>query len=88
MPISIEEIQSQLPELALRLRSGGEVVITKDGQPYIKLVVEHPVPPAAPRNLDQLKGAFYISDAAIDELFLAPAAPAGAPKPSPEGKAA
>ena len=87
MPISIEEIQAKFPELALRLRSGSEVVITKDGQPYIKLVAQA-VMPAGPRNLDQLKGAFYISDAAIDELFLAPPAPAGAAKPSPEGKVA
>ena len=88
MPVSIEleEIQAQLPELALRLRSGGEVVITKGGQPYIKLVAQA-VMPAAPRNLDQLKGAFHISDAAIDELFLS-AAPAGATKPPPEGKVA
>lgn len=89
MPVSIEleEIQAQLPELAVNVRNGGEVVITKNGQPYIKLVA-HAVPPAAPRNLDQLKGAFHISDAAIDELFLSPPAPAGATKPHPEGKAA
>ena len=87
MPVSIEEIQAQLPEFALRLRSGGEVVITKDGQPYINLVA-HAVMPAAPRDLDQLKGAFHISDAAIDELFLSPPAPAGAAKPHPEGKVA
>ena len=86
MPVSIEEIQAQLPELAVSIRSGGEVVITKDGQPYIKLVA-HAVMPAAPRNLDRLKGAFHISDAAIDELFLSPPA-AGAAKPSPEGKVA
>ena len=72
MPISIEEIQAQLPELALRLRGGGTVVITKDEQPYIKLAV-HPMPPAKPRNLEHLKGAFHISDAAIDDLFLSPA---------------
>ena len=88
MPVSIEEIQAKFPELALRLRSGSEVVITKDGQPYIKLAA-HAGMPAAPRNLDQLKGAFHISDAAIDELFLSPPpAPAGAAKPPPEGKVA
>ena len=66
MPISIEEIQAQLPELAWRLRSGSKVVITKDGQPYIKLVV-HPMPPAKPRNLDAFKGA--MSDEAVDALL-------------------
>ena len=48
MPVSIEEIQAKFPELALRLRSGNEVVITKDGQPYIKLVAQA-VMPAGPR---------------------------------------
>ena len=66
MPISIEEIQAQLPELAWRLRSDSTVVITKDGQPYIKLVV-HPMPPAKPRNLDAFKGA--MSDEAVDALL-------------------
>ena len=72
MPISIEEIQAQLPELALRLRSGSTVVIDKDGQPYINLVAQA-MPPAKPRNLEHLKGAFHISDAAIDDLFLSSA---------------
>ena len=66
MLISIEEIQAQLPELALRLRIGGGVIITKDDQPYIKLVV-HPMPPAGPRNLDAFKGT--MSDEAIDALL-------------------
>ena len=66
MLISIEEIQAQLPELALRLRSGSTVVITKDGRPHIKLVVR-PMPPAKPRNLDAYKGA--MSDEGVDALL-------------------
>lgn len=87
MPISIEEIQAKFPELASRVHSGGAIIITKDGQPYIKLVA-HDETPAAPRDLGQLKGAFYISDAAIDDLFLSPPAPAGALEPPSAGKAA
>ena len=66
MPISIEEIQAQLPELALRLRGGSEVIITKEGRPYVTLVA-HPMPPAKPRNLDAYKGA--MSDEAVDALL-------------------
>ena len=66
MPVSIEEIQAKFPELALRLRSGSEVVITKDGQPYIKLAAQA-VMPAGPRNLDRYKGA--MSEEAVDALL-------------------
>lgn len=90
MLVSIEEAQARLPELALRVRNGGEVVITKNGQPYIKLVAHDGAPPASPRNLERLKGAFHISDAAIDELFLSPTptapAPAGALNPPPDSR--
>ena len=72
MPINIEEIQAQLPELAFRLRIGSTVIIDKDDQPYLKLAVQA-MPPSGPRNLEHLKGAFHISDAAIDDLFLSPA---------------
>lgn len=68
MRISIEEAQAKLPELALRARSGGEVVITKDGQPYIKLVAHEGFKPQ-PRNLGQYQGK--MSEEAID-AFLAP----------------
>ena len=77
MQISIAEAQAQLPALADRVRSGGEVIITRDGQPYIKLVAcEPPAPESSPkpRRLDLLVGAFQISDEAIDELFLQPSA--------------
>ena len=86
MQVSIEEAQARLPELAQRVRSGGEVVITQNGQPYIRLMADAVTPPAAPRNLDRLKGAFHISDAAIDELFLSPTAYADALKPSSENQ--
>ena len=66
MPITIEEIQAQLPELALRLRNGSTVVIDKDGQPYLKLVVKA-MPPSGPRNPDKYKGT--MSDEAVDALL-------------------
>ena len=66
MRVSIEEAQARLPELALRVRNGGEVVITKNGQPYIKLVA-HGGTPAAARCLDAYQGA--MSQEAVDTLL-------------------
>lgn len=68
MHISIEEAQAKLPELALRARSGGEVVITKDGQPYIKLVAHEGFKPQ-PLRVGIYEGT--MSDEAID-ILLAP----------------
>ena len=74
MQISIEEAQAQLPALADRVRSGGEVVITRDGEPGIKLVACEPAAPAAgqPRPLHLLQSGPYqgkTSDEAIDRLL-------------------
>ena len=72
MQISIEEAQVQLPALADRVRSGGEVIITRDGEPCIKLVACEPAAPEGsrkPRRLDLLEGAFKISDEAVDALL-------------------
>ena len=67
MQVSIEEAQARLPELAQRVRSGGEVVITKDGQPYIRLMADAVTPPAAPRCLDAYQGT--MSPEAVDDLL-------------------
>lgn len=71
MQVSIEEAQAQLPALADRVRSGGEVIITRNGEPCIKLVACEPAAPAAgqPRPLHLLRGAFRISDEAVDALL-------------------
>lgn len=76
MQVSIEEAQAQLPALADLVRSGGEVIITRNGEPCIKLVACEPAALAAgqPRPLHLLRGAFRISDEAIDALFLHPTA--------------
>lgn len=67
MQVSIEEAQANLPELARRVRSGGEVVITKDGQPYIRLMADDGTLPAAPRCLDAYQGA--MSPESVDALL-------------------
>lgn len=74
MEISIAEAQAQLPALADRVRNGGEVIITRDGEPCIRLVACEPaaLAPGQPRPLELLRGAFRISDDAIDALFLQP----------------
>ena len=71
MQVSIEEAQTQLPALADRVRSGGEVIITRNGEPCIKLVACEPAALAAgqPRPLHLLRGAFRISDDAVDALL-------------------
>ena len=71
MQISIEAAQAQLPALADRVRSGGEVIITREGEPCIKLVACEPAVLAAgqPRPLHLLRGAFRISDEAVDALL-------------------
>lgn len=76
MQVSIEEAQAQLPALADRVRSGGEVIITRNGEPCIKLVACEPAAPAAgqPRPRHTLQSNPYrgtISDEAID-ILLAP----------------
>ena len=90
MQISIAEAQAQLPALADRVRNGGEVIITRDGEPCIKLVAcEPPAPEGSPkpRRLDLLVGAFQISDEAIDELFLRPSAKGDELNPFHDGRA-
>ena len=90
MQISIEEAQAQLPALADRVRRGAEVIITRDGEPCIRLVACEPAAPEGsrkPRRLDLLEGAFRISDEAIDELFLRPTAKGDELDPFHEGKA-
>ena len=90
MQVSIEEAQVQLPALADRVRNGGEVIITRDGDPCIRLVACEPATPEGsrkPRRLDLLEGAFKISDEAIDELFLRPTAKGDELDPFHDGKA-
>ena len=72
MQISIEEAQAQLPALADRVRSGGEVIITRNGKPCIKLVACEPAAAGQPRPLHPLQSNPYrgtMSDEAIDVLL-------------------
>ena len=66
MRISMEEAPAKLPELAQLAHSGGEVVITKDGQPYLRLVACEGYKPQ-PRRPNPYRGT--MSDEAIDVLL-------------------
>ena len=70
MQISIEEAQAQLPALADCLHSGGEVIITRDGEPCIKLVACDPASQPRPRHpLQSNPYRGTMSDEAIDVLL-------------------
>ena len=74
MQISIEDAQAQLPALADRVCSGGEVIITRNGDPRIRLVACEPAALAAgqPRPLHLLPSnpcRGTMSDDAIDTLL-------------------
>ncbi len=78
MRISLEEAEGKLTELARYARKGSDVIITKDGQPYLRLSAHQGY--RQPLRIDLLEGAFNISDEAIDELFLSPTPPEEAVK--------
>ncbi|MCU0705313.1 MAG: type II toxin-antitoxin system prevent-host-death family antitoxin [Fimbriiglobus sp.] len=43
MTVTLQEAQSQLPELLASLTPGDEVVITRDGKPVARLTPELPI---------------------------------------------
>ncbi len=63
MQVTVEEAKTILPELCQLAQAGLEVIITKDGQPYIRLVActdsdDIPKPDRIPGTL---KGKIWLS---------------------------
>ena len=51
MQVTVEEAKTILPELCELTRTGLDVIITKDGQPYIRLLACNTGSPAADKKV-------------------------------------
>lgn len=69
--VSIKDAQTQLAELARRVRDGETIVVTQDGKPLVE-IVPHVQPPAGPKKTGGINyeaGRAFLRSLGVDDPF-------------------